>query len=141
MKQHQPKEYPNFRPFEYICFHPTEVAAEVIHKVANKINRSKHNLDIGSEYLTEVPGLLTDFHVDGFYLPKEQVVGLRPLRGIQERIVREKYLRTHQWEEFRPYLGGHTLVQVLLSDENNRFAGQEGVNECFLEWTPEFLWV
>ena len=138
--KNQPRKYPNWRPFEYICFHPTEVAAEIIHKVAAKVNRSKHNLSLGSEEITRVPGLLTDFHVEGWYLPPEQIVGLRPLRGLREKAVRERYMPHHGWEEFSPYIRGNTLVQVLLSDENNLLVGEEGCNQCFLDWTPDFLW-
>lgn len=139
-RTNQPRQYKNWRSFEYILFHPTDVSAEIIHKVAYRVSRHKHNLNLGVSDLVKVPGLLTDFHIDGFYLPPEQLVGLMPLRGLQEQIVKERYMKAYQWGELKDYWVPHKLVVILLSDENNRFVLDDDCNPDFREWTPELLW-
>ena len=127
--------------FEYICFHPTDISGELIHKVAKTVARHPRNYNLNSQPFVELPGLLCDYHVDDYHLPYEQLVGLRRLRGAQEQMVRDRYLKAYQWEELQDYTSGVPIVQILLSDGNNLFPGMDGCNELFEEWTPEWLWV
>lgn len=125
--------------FEFICFHPTDMAAELIHKVATKVARHPRNYNLARVPHVDLEGLLCDYHVEDINLPYEQLVRLKRLRGIQEQITRDRYLKAHKWKELEEYVSNAPIIQIMLSDENNLFVGDEGVNEAFNEWVPEYL--
>ena len=125
--------------YQFICFHPTEIGAEIIHKVACKVARHPQNYNLRYERCVDLPGLLCDYHVDDYSLPYEQLVRLRRIRGVGETITRQRYLKANQWDELQEYNSNEPIIQILLSDENNLFAGDDGVNEVFNEWVPQYL--
>ncbi len=126
--------------FNYLVFHPTDIGGELIHKVAKAVERHPRNYNLNSEAYVDLEGLLCDYHVEELNLPYEQLIRLRRLRGVEEQITRDRYLKGYGWKELEEYVSNTPIILMMLSDGNNRFAGEDGVMEDFNEWVPEYLY-
>ncbi len=121
-------------PLEFICFWHTPTGAKAINYVAELLLKNPVYLRSVLDNEVTITGTqdLFDSGVD---------VALRPLTGVLEDIVRDRFVCQLDRDEYSPYVRPHHLIQVVLPDLSNKFPGDpkhHADRDCLL---PEYLYL